>query len=166
MFTKINFNVAIRPLESPPVYSTGSFSWGAHLKTQHAILRFLSLSQISIFLAACGLWPPLWPSGQSYWLQIQRSGFSSRRYQIFWAVVGLERCPRVVSTFEELLGRKSSCSGQENREYGRRDLRADHATPLFPQTLALTSPTSGGRSVGIVRSQTQATQFFICGLYI
>jgi hypothetical protein len=27
--------------------------------------------------------------------------------------------------------------------------------------LALTSPTSGGRSVGIVRSRTQATEFFI-----
>jgi hypothetical protein len=27
----------------------------------------------------------------SSWLQIQRSGFDSRRYQIFWEVVGLER---------------------------------------------------------------------------
>jgi hypothetical protein len=33
-------------------------------------------------------------------------------------------------------------------------------TPLYPQKLALTSPTSGGRSVGIVRSRTQATEFF------
>jgi hypothetical protein len=38
--------------------------------------------------------------------------------------------------------------------------RADHATPLYPQKLALISPTSGGRSVGIVRSRTQATEFF------
>jgi hypothetical protein len=30
---------------------------------------------------------------------------------------------------------------------------------LYPQKLALTSPTSGGRSVGIVRSRTQATEF-------
>ena len=36
---------------------------------------------------------------------------------------------------------------------------ADHATPLYPQKLALTSPTGGGRSVGIVRSQTKATEF-------
>jgi hypothetical protein len=28
---------------------------------------------------------------------------------------------------------------------------ADHATPIYPQKLALTSPTSGGRSVDIVR---------------
>jgi hypothetical protein len=34
----------------------------------------------------------------------------------------------------------------------------DHATPLYPQKLALTSPTSGGRSVGIVRSRTKATE--------
>jgi hypothetical protein len=30
---------------------------------------------------------------------------------------------------------------------------------LHPQKLALTSPTSGGRSVGLVRSRTQATEF-------
>ena len=37
---------------------------------------------------------------------------------------------------------------------------ADHVTHLYPQKLALTSPTSGGRSVGIVRSRTKATEFF------
>jgi hypothetical protein len=66
--------------------------------------------------------PPLWSSGQSSWLQIQRSGFDSRRYKIFWEVVGLERGPlSFVSTIEELLERKSSGSGLEIREYGRRD---------------------------------------------
>jgi hypothetical protein len=50
--------------------------------------------------------PPLWSSGQSSWLQIQRSGFDSRHYQIFWEVVGLERGPlSLVSTTEELLDR-------------------------------------------------------------
>jgi len=38
---------------------------------------------------------------------------------------------------------------------------ADHVTPLYPQKLALTSPTGGGRSVGIVRSRTKATEVFI-----
>jgi lipopolysaccharide/colanic/teichoic acid biosynthesis glycosyltransferase len=33
-------------------------------------------------------------------------------------------------------------------------------TSLYPQQLALTSPTSGGRSVGIVRSRTDSTDFF------
>jgi hypothetical protein len=32
---------------------------------------------------------------------------------------------------------------------------------LYQQTLALTSPTSGGHSVGIVRSRTKATELFI-----
>ena len=36
---------------------------------------------------------------------------------------------------------------------------ANHVTPLYPQKLALTSPTGGGRSVGIVRSRTKATEF-------
>jgi hypothetical protein len=35
----------------------------------------------------------LWSSGQSSWLQIHRSGLDSRRYQIFWEVLGLERGP-------------------------------------------------------------------------
>jgi len=44
---------------------------------------------------------------------------------------------------------------------------ADHVTPVYPQKLALTSPTSGGRSVGIVRVRTKATEFsfsFSCSL--
>jgi len=36
---------------------------------------------------------------------------------------------------------------------------AHHVTPLYPQKLALTSPTGGGRSVGIVRLRTKATEF-------
>jgi hypothetical protein len=69
------------------------------------------------------LWPHLWPIGHSSWLQIQRSGFDSRRYQIYW-LVGLERGPlSLVSTIEEPLGRKSSGSGIEIREYGRKDPR-------------------------------------------
>ena len=36
---------------------------------------------------------------------------------------------------------------------------ADHVTPLYPQKLALTWPTGGGRSVGIVRVRTKATEF-------
>ena len=40
---------------------------------------------------------------------------------------------------------------------------ADHVTPLYPQKLALTSPTGGGPSVGIVRSRTKATEFSLVG---
>jgi hypothetical protein len=57
---------------------------------------------------------------QSCWLQIKGSGLDSLWYQIFWEVVGLERGPlSLVSTTEELLGRKSGGSGIENRDYGR-----------------------------------------------
>jgi hypothetical protein len=103
---------------------------------------------------------PLWSSGQSSWLEIQRPGFDTWHNQIFWEVVGLERGPlSLVSTTEELLERKSSGSDLESWDYGHRDpLRWPRGT-LSPQKLALTWPTSGGHSVGIVRSRTQATEF-------
>jgi hypothetical protein len=59
-------------------------------------------------------------TGQSSWLQ--RSGFDSQHYQIFGEVVGLEQAPLSLrSTTEELLGRNSSGSGLEIREYGQQD---------------------------------------------
>jgi hypothetical protein len=59
--------------------------------------------------------------------------FDSRLYQIFWEVVGLKRGPlRLVNTTEELLVRKGSSSGLENREYGRRDTSRWRDT-LYPQ---------------------------------
>jgi hypothetical protein len=65
--------------------------------------------------------------------------------------VGLERGPfSLVSTVEELLERKSSGSGLENIYYGHRDHSRWSRDTFYPQNLALTSPKSGGRSVGIV----------------
>jgi hypothetical protein len=58
-------------------------------------------------------------------------------------------------------------SGLENQVYGRRDPSRLPCGTLYPQKLALTSPTSGGRSVGIVHSWTQATEFsFFLVLYL
>jgi hypothetical protein len=109
--------------------------------------------------------PPLWSSGNCSWLQIQRSWFDSWSYQIFWEVVGLERSPlSLVSTAEELRESKSVCSGLATRAYGRRNPSRWPRGTLYPQKLALTSPTSGGRSAGIVRSRTQATEFFVFSL--
>jgi hypothetical protein len=66
--------------------------------------------------------------------------------------MGLEWGPlSLVSTTKELLGRNSSGSDLENRDYGRRGSAALTTTTPYPQKLALTSPTSGDRSVGIVR---------------
>jgi hypothetical protein len=82
--------------------------------------------------------------------------------------VGLERGPlSLVSTIEKLLGRNSSGSGLENRQYGRGDPLRPPRDTLYPQKLALTSPTSGGRSDGMVRLRAKATEFacvFTCPL--
>jgi hypothetical protein len=87
-------------------------------------------------------------------------GCDSRGYQIFWEIVDLERGPlSLVSTTEELLGRKSSGSCPEIREYGHRDPSSWPRGTFYPKKLALTSSTRGGRSVGIVRSRIQATEY-------
>jgi hypothetical protein len=75
--------------------------------------------------------------------------------------VGLERGSfSLVRITEELLELKS-------RGFGPRKSRltvvgihcADHATLSIRKKLALTSPTCGGLSVGIVRLRTKATEF-------
>jgi hypothetical protein len=74
----------------------------------------------NVYMQPGGL--PLWSSGQSTWLQIQRSGFDSRFYQILREVVDLERGPlSLMCTIEGLLGRKSSGSSLETRQYDNRD---------------------------------------------
>jgi hypothetical protein len=78
--------------------------------------------------------------------------------------VGLERGSlSFVSTIEELLGRKSSGSGLEKTEYAAVGIRhANHLAPSNPQKLALTSPTIGGRFVGIDLSRTQFYISYVC----
>jgi hypothetical protein len=56
----------------------------------------------------------------------------------------------------------ASRSGLENREYGRGNPLCWPRDTLYPQKLTLTSPTIGGRSVGIVRLRTKATEFVFC----
>jgi hypothetical protein len=71
--------------------------------------------------------------------------------------VGLERGPlSLVSTIQEPL------SGLDNREYGRRDPSCRPRGNLYLQKLALTSPTSWSRSVGIVRSPSHFTLLIAC----
>jgi hypothetical protein len=64
------------------------------------------------------------------------------------------------------LKEKCSGSGLENRNYVRRDQLCWSLNTLCPQKLAPTSPTSGGRSVDIVRSWSKANllviSYFIC----
>jgi hypothetical protein len=53
------------------------------------------------------------------------------------------------------------CPCLENREHGRRDPSRWPRGTLYPQKLAITLPRSGGRSVSIVRSRTQAMEFVL-----
>jgi hypothetical protein len=82
---------------------------------------------------------------------------------MYWEVMGPGRGPfDLMSTTEGLLERKSSGSRSRKTEITAAGIRrADYATPLYRQKLALTSPTSGGQSVGIVRSRTQGTEFVL-----
>ena len=61
--------------------------------------------------------------------------------------------------------KKVAAPGPENRLTAVGTRCADHVTPLYPQKLALTSPTGGGRSVGIVRVRTKATEFVCLFLF-
>jgi hypothetical protein len=96
--------------------------------------------------------------GQSSWLQIRRPVFDSRHYQK--KVVGLEGgALSLVSTTEEPFDRKVAAPVYkiENTAIGIR--HADHVAPSILNKLTITSPTSGGRSVGIVRSRAQTVEF-------
>jgi hypothetical protein len=75
--------------------------------------------------------------------------------------VGLERGPlSLVNTTEELYLIKKAAAPvlkTENTAVGIR--HADHVALSIRKTLAITSPTSGGRSVGIILLRTQTTEF-------
>jgi hypothetical protein len=78
----------------------------------------------------------------------------------FREVVGLELGPlSLVRIIEELLERKVAAPVQKTKINGRGDSLRWARDTLYPQKLALTSPTSGGRSDGIPRLRTKATEF-------
>jgi hypothetical protein len=80
------------------------------------------------------------------------------RYQILWELVSLEWGPlSLVNTIEELIERKSSGSGLEKQEYGRRDPSQWPRRTLYQQKLALTSQTSG-QSISRYSSLTDSGQ--------
>jgi hypothetical protein len=109
-----------------------------------------------IYIYIC---PPLWSCGQEF-LAIDPEARVRFPALTEKKAVGLERGPlSLLSTTEELLGRKSSGSCLEIREYCVKDPSRWPRGSLYPLKLALTSPTDDGRSVGIVRSRTQATEF-------
>jgi hypothetical protein len=103
-------------------------------------------------------WPSLWPRVPGYRSRGPSSNPGTTRF--FWEVGSLERGPlSLLSTIKEVLKRKISVSGLENRDYSRRRSAAlSTRHPSICKKLVLPSPTRGGRSVSIVRSRTQATE--------
>jgi hypothetical protein len=87
-------------------------------------------------------------------------GFDSQRYQIFWEVMGLKWGPlSFVRITEELLERTVAAPVNKTEINGRGDSLRWPRDTLYQLKLALTSPTNGGRSVGIVRWQTKTRIF-------
>jgi hypothetical protein len=145
-----------------PLWSSGQSSW---LQNGEVLCFMRGTNWIYICYVEESR-PPLWSSGQSSSLQFQKSGFDSRRYQMLWEVMGLERGPlSLVSTIEELLGRAAPVTKSEIMTVG---IRHGYHVTFYLQKLALTSSKSSCCSVGIVRSCIQATEFFLlselCGL--
>jgi hypothetical protein len=146
-------------VERPAVYRD------LHYKTLHWYSTYKKklyskLNMVSSY--SCGLQQCLYCTfklqhSQRSWLQIQRSRVRSPPLPDYLrsSGSGTGSTHSLVSTTEELLERKSSRFGLDNREYGHRDPR----DTLYPQKLPLTSPTSGRRPVRIVRSRTKATEF-------
>jgi hypothetical protein len=110
--------------------------------------------------------PPLWSSGQSSWLQIQRSRFR------FPALPDFLRSSKFGTGSTQPREDNWGATWKESRDWSRKPkltaVGIRCATPrntLYPLKLALTSTTSGGRSVGIVRWRTKASEVFFSSLY-
>ena len=107
-------------------------------------------------------WPPLLSSGQSFWLQIQRSRVRSPALPDFLSSSGSGTGsiqPREVKWGATWKKKSSGSRSRKQRLTAMGTRCADHVTSFYPQKLALTPPTGGGRSVGIVRVRTKATEF-------
>jgi hypothetical protein len=94
--------------------------------------------------------PPLWASGQSSWLQIQRSWVRFPALPDF-----LSSSLSGTGSTQELLERKSSGSDLESRKYGR-----GYPHSLFAKVG--TNFADKRRSFGIVRSWIEATFLCVC----
>jgi hypothetical protein len=83
--------------------------------------------------------------------------FDSRPYQIFWEVHSASW-----GQLRRYLNEKVAAPVYTTEINGRGNSLLWPRNTLNAPKLALTSPTSGGRSVGIVHLRTKATEFFYC----
>jgi hypothetical protein len=125
---------------------------GKHVEFQWEIIYLLSSSFLD---RLCGL---------AVRVPGYRSGFDFQRYHIFWVwnVVHSALWVQLRSYLEEKVA--TLVYKIVNTAVGDPP-RCPHGT-LYPLKFALTLPTSGGRTVGIVRSRTQTTEFFIDTSYL
>jgi hypothetical protein len=144
----------------PAVSSLAGRHCGYIRLTRATWLRVLCMKRINWTLnersnPLCGL------VVRSSWLQIQSSRVRFPALQEFLRSSGsgtVSTQPREYNWGATWKKRSGSCL--ENGDYGhRRSAALTTRHPAIRKKLALTSPTSGGRSVGVVRSQTQATEF-------
>jgi hypothetical protein len=130
-------------LHAPPISSSLTWLFQLYLvtSTSHEDPRYAVSSTL--------------PSPHPSSVQITSSAALNVRDQVshpYWTT------GKIIGT-TELLERKSSGSGLESWEYGCMDPSRWQCDTLYPQKLALTSPTSGCCLVGIVCSLTQVKEF-------
>ena len=137
-----------------------TYTWSDVIPLREELVHFFRF----MFCQYQQCWPPLWSSGQSFWLQIQRSRVRFPALPDFLSSSGSgtgSTQPREINWGATWI-KKVAAPGLEKQRLTAVGTRcADHVTPLYPQKLALTSPTGGGRSVGIVRSRTKATEMYV-----
>jgi hypothetical protein len=105
--------------------------------------------------------PPLWSSGQSFWLLTRVPGSITGVARFFWAAVGLERGPlSLVNNLRSYLEEIVAAPGLENRSYDRRDSLRWPRDTFYPLKFALASLTGGDCSIGIVRNRTKHHRVF------
>jgi hypothetical protein len=103
----------------------------------------------------------LWSSGQSFWLQIQRSRVLFQALQDCLRSRGVWNGVHSASwgQLSSYLIEKGAAPVKKTEINGRGNSLRWPRNALYLQKLALTSLTSGGSSVGIVRLRAKATEF-------
>jgi hypothetical protein len=141
----------------PPLWPSGQSSW---LHNEDVLCLLLSTNSIYIcYVEESRL--PLWSSGQSSWLQ------NGDVLCFMWGTNWIYICyveesrPPLLSTGHNswLQSQRSHVRFPALPDFLRSSVSGTESTLLYPQNVKITSPTSRGRSVGVLRLWTQATEY-------